>query len=126
MKFLLFILLTVMSTSCSEVVDPNNAKQEVFVADWAIGKWQYLDDKGVKTVVTLYPDGSALGSDQSIGSWFFVDNEIHIVWTNGWQDLIRKGIDYQKLGFAPGVATTDFPTNRSEALKLSKDDLPKK
>ncbi len=89
------------------------------IADWVMGKWQYTDDTGKSTTVVLYPDGSALASDQSIGSWFYMDNTIHIIWDSGWQDLIEKnyGSGYKKLGFAPGVATSSSPSNTSEAVK---------
>lgn len=118
MRYLLIFLLAVMSIACSEITEPSEAKPKSLVPPSVIGKWQYDSDEnnGQKITVTLYPDGSALGSDQSIGSWFY-DGDIHIVWMNGWQDLIKK--EREKLGYAPGVATSDFPTNRSTAVKVS-------
>lgn len=122
MKYLLFILLAVVPVGCSEFTDPDEVKAQTFVPDWVFGKWQYNDNEGKSVVITIYADGSALGNvlsnDDAIGSWFFIDGSLHITWTNGWTDLIEKRDGYTKLGFAPGVATSDVPTNRSKAEKL--------
>ena len=90
------------------------------IASWVQGKWQYTDDKGKSVTVALYPDGSAIASDESIGSWYFIDKTIYIVWDSGWQDLIQPnyGSGYTKKGFAPGVATSASPSNTSEASKV--------
>lgn len=122
MKYLLFMLLAVMPVGCSEFTDPNNANQ-TFVQDWVYGKWQYDNNEGKSIVVTVYPDGSVLGNNilgnnDAIGSWFFIDGTLHIIWLNGWTDLIEKKNGYTKLGFAPGVPTSDVPTNRSKAEKI--------
>lgn len=122
MKYFLLIFLAVLPVGCSEFTNPDSAKAQTLVPDWVFGKWQYNDSEGKSVVVTIYSDGSALGdvlsNDDAIGSWFYTDGSLHIVWTNGWTDLIEKNGDYKKLGFAPGVATTDVPTNRSKAEKL--------
>lgn len=122
LKYLLFALLAIMPVGCSEFTDPNSAKPQSIVPEWVYGKWQYTNNDGKSVVVTIYSDGSALGNilsnEDAIGSWFFIDGTLHIVWTNGWTDLIEKGNGYTKLGFAPGVATSDVPTNRSKAEKM--------
>lgn len=109
------LIVLAFSASCSE----SNASGGK-VADWVMGKWQYTDDKDNKTTVTLYPDGSAIAADESIGSWYYIDKTIYIVWDSGWQDLIEEkyGGGYKKLGFGPGVATSATPTNTSEAAKV--------
>jgi hypothetical protein len=122
-KYLAFIFLAILPIGCSEFTDPGNAKAPTVVQEWVYGKWQYDDHDGKSVVVTIYPDGSVLGNnilsqDDAIGSWFFIDGTLHIVWMSGWTDLIEKKDGYTKLGFAPGVATSDVPTNRSKAVKV--------
>lgn len=123
MKYLLFPVLAILTVGCSEFTDPKEADVHAIVPQWVTGQWQYDNNDGKSATVTVYPDGSVLGSnllgnDDAIGSWFFIDGTLHIVWTNGWTDLIEKGTGYIKLGFPPGVATTDVPANRSKAEKI--------
>jgi len=121
MHYIIFIILALMTVSCSEVIEPGKVDTPSIVPEWVIGDWQFTDDTGYKTTVILYPDGSAIGLDNTIGSWYYIDDTIHIVWTNGWMNLIKKHHQgYIKLGFSPGVATDDPSTNESEATKLSK------
>lgn len=123
MFYLLFALLVVIPTGCSEFTDPKEAKTQAIVPDWVFGKWQYQDNSKKDVTVTIYSDGSALGNilsnEDAIGSWFFIDGTLHIVWTNGWTDLIIQRDGYTKLGYAPGIPTSDVPTNRSKAEKIS-------
>jgi len=119
MQYILFLLLILSSPSCSEVIEPSKVDSPSIIPDWVMGKWQFKDDKGSQTTVTLYPDGSAIGTDDAIGSWYYIDSNIHVIWTSGWMNLIQKNYrGYVKLGFAPGVSTDDPSTNESEATKL--------
>lgn len=123
MKYLLFLLLAVGSAGCSEFTDPSEAKIRAVAPEWVLGKWKYDTNDGKSIEVTIYADGSVLSnnilsSGDAIGSWFFIDGTLHIVWMNGWTDLIEKRDGYTKLGFAPGIPTSDVPTNRSKAEKL--------
>lgn len=123
MKYLLLLLLAVGSSGCSNFTDPNEAKVRAVAPEWVFGKWQYNNNDGKSIEVTIYSDGSVLSNDilsngDAIGSWFFIDETLHIVWMNGWTDLIEKRDGYTKLGFAPGIPTSDVPTNRSKAEKL--------
>ncbi len=120
MKYFIYFLLLAFSPACSEMSESNASGGKI--ADWVIGKWQYTDDTDQSITVTLYPDGSAIGSNESIGSWYFIDKTIYIIWGSGWQNLIEKNYSsgYKKLGFAPGVATSETPSNTSEAIKVNK------
>lgn len=123
MKYLLFLLLGILPLGCSEFTNPKEAKVQAIAPEWVFGKWQYDNNDGKSIIVTIYSDGSALSnnilsSGDAIGSWFFIDGTLHIVWTNGWTDLIEKRNGYTKLGFAPGIPTSDVPTNRSKAEKI--------
>ncbi|MBA3602948.1 MAG: hypothetical protein H0W50_04765 [Parachlamydiaceae bacterium] len=118
MKYFISFMLLAFFPGCSQMSESNASGGKI--ADWVIGKWQYTDDKDKSTTVVLYPDGSAIGSDESIGSWYFIDKTVYIVWDTGWQDLIEKnyGSSYKKLGFAPGIATSTTPSNTSDAVKV--------
>lgn len=120
MKYLIYFFLCALSPACAEMQESNASGGSV--AAWVMGTWQYNDESGKSTTVVLYPDGSALGSNGGIGSWYFIDQTIYIVWDSGWQDLIEKNYasGYTKKGFAPGIATSAFPTNTSEAVKKDK------
>ncbi len=117
------LLLALMSTAigCTGSDNPEKYEKEFFVPAWAEGTWQYNSSEGKKIEVTLYNDGSALGSDDSIGSWYSVEDRVYITWMNGWTDMLKqKGGGYEKLGFAPGVAVDATPTNTSAADKIKK------
>lgn len=119
LKYLIYFLLLAFSPACSEMSESNSSGGSI--AEWVMGKWQYNDDNGKSVTVTLYPDGSAIGSDGAIGSWYYIDNTVYIPWDSGWQNIIQKnyGSGYTKKGFAPGVATSASATNTSEAIKLN-------
>lgn len=108
--------------SCSDIENPEKAESSFFVPSWAAGKWEYLgdkSDKGGNITVTVYNDGSVIGSDDSIGSWFYADGGLYITWMDGWIDVIQeKGSGFIKRGFAPGIATDLTPTNHSDAVKV--------
>src|ERR1700722_8862583 len=109
-----FLLLT----GCSDIENPEKLETEVYIAHWAEGEWLLQNDKGEKVLVTIYPDGSVLGNNDSIGSWFFVERDLYITWMSGWIDLIQnKGSHFEKYGYAPGVPTSATPSNHSEAIK---------
>lgn len=100
--------------------DSETIKKDSAVADWVMGTWQFTDDTDKETSVVLYPDGSAIGADGSIGSWYYSDGQIHLIWTSGWMDLIQKNWagGYEKTGYAPGNSTDGPSTNNSKATKL--------
>ena len=123
MKYFLFLLLLAGQVGCSAFTDPNEAKTPAVAPEWVFGKWQYDNNEGKNIEVTIYSDGSVLSNNilsngDAIGSWFFIDGTLHIVWMNGWTDLIEQRNGYTKLGFAPGIPTSDVPTNRSKAEKM--------
>lgn len=126
---LLFLLPLVVLSACSdgndsEKIDPTKdietIKKDSAVADWVMGTWQFTNDNDKQTTVVLYPDGSAIGSEGGIGSWYYYDRQIHIIWTSGWMNLIQKawGGGYEKTGYAPGDPTDGPSTNKSTATKL--------
>jgi hypothetical protein len=115
-------------TACSDVnnsgkvddkKDLDAIERDIVVADWVLGTWKFNDDNDKETSVVLYPDGSAIGTNGDIGSWYY-DGEIHLIWTNGWMNLIKKGWSggYEKTGYAPGDSTDGISTNKSKAIKL--------
>lgn len=109
----------VFLNGCSDILDPGKVLSETAIPEWVYGKWQYNDDKGKQTTVTIFRDGSALGIDNTIGSWYYIEGGLYIVWMDGWTDVIVKdGGDYKKKGFAAGSATDGPPTNTSPAVKL--------
>lgn len=113
------ISLLLLIAGCSDITDPEKLESEVFVAPWAVGEWMLQNDKGEKVIVTIYPDGSVIGNDNSIGSWFFVREDLYITWMSGWIDLIQnKGSHYEKYGYAPGASLDLKSTNQSEAIKV--------
>lgn len=114
----LFLLSLLLLASCSDTIEPGKAESAVYIPDWAQGVWHYKNKENQSIKVTLYPDGSALGSDRSIGQWYFTHGGLYIVWTDGWTDMIEKdGSSFIKYGFAPGVATDDSASNQSPARK---------
>jgi len=111
--------LLILTAGCSDITNPEKAESEVFVAPWAEGEWEIQNDKGEKITITIYPDGSVLGSDNSIGSWFFVEQYLYITWMSGWVDMIKKQDGhYEKFGYEPGTPTNLKATNQSEAIKI--------
>ena len=101
------------------LVEPGKVLSETSVPNWVYGKWNYNDDKGKQTTVSIFEDGSALGIDNTIGSWYYIEDRLYIVWMNGWTDVITKdGSGYKKLGFKAGSPTDGPPTNTSPAQKL--------
>lgn len=115
--FSFFFLISVGACINANLSDTDT----VYIADWVLGKWQYQNDKEKTAIVTLYPDGSALGDDGSIGSWYFFDRDLSIVWISGWVDVIVKdGESYIKKGYAPGIPTSSAASNESKATKVGK------
>ncbi len=119
--FCSFTCLLVLTAGCSNTTDPEKLESEVFVAPWAEGEWEIQNDKGEKITITIYPDGSVLGSDSSIGSWFFVEQYLYLTWMDGWVDMIKKQDNhFEKFGYEPGTSTDSKATNQSEAIKIKK------
>ncbi len=116
-----FVCLLFLTVGCSDITDPQKLESKVFVAPWAEGEWVIQNDKGEKITITIYPDGSVLGSDNSIGSWFFVEEYLYLTWMDGWVDMIKKQDNhYEKFGYEPGTPTDMKATNQSEAIKIEK------
>ena len=82
-----------------------------------IGKWEAGDGNGSNFFITLEADGSAKKSiGITRGTWSLVDGEAHIVWDDGWRDIIRKrGSRHEKVAFEPGRSFDDQPSNVTEA-----------
>jgi hypothetical protein len=108
-----------LAVGCSDITDPEKLESKVFVAPWAVGEWEIQNDKSEKITITIYPDGSVLGSDKSIGSWFFVEKDLYITWMDGWMDMIKwQDGHYEKFGYEPGTPPDLKATNQSEAIKI--------
>src|SRR5688572_26163546 len=115
--WLLSILLSILIlSSCSDIVDSGSYESETRVPSWIVGNWKLIDENGNPTNVILYQDGSVLGTNDTIGSWYYIDGYLYINWMSGWVDVIhQEGNGYKKSGFAPGVAIDSPPTNQSKA-----------
>lgn len=114
-----FVLLSFLLCGCPDVLSPGKTESEFYLAPWVIGKWKTRDESGVSITLTLLPDGSALGSNEAIGSWYFLETRVYINWVSGWIDVIEKqGNGFVKLGFAPGKPSDGTPTNRAPAEKI--------
>ncbi len=119
LKLSLLTFLLALNIGCSDITDPEKLESEVYIAPWAVGEWVIVNDKGNKITITIYPDGSVIGSDESIGSWFFVEKYLYITWMSGWVDMIKQQEGhYEKYGYEPGTPTDLKPTNQSEAIKV--------
>lgn len=130
-RSLLFSTLTALSftalicVACSDITKPGETESKIDAPQWPLGQWRLEDDKAQSTIVTLYPDGSALATSGTIGSWYFAENQLYILWMDGWMNVIRKERDgYAKMGFAPGVASDSTPSNQSKAVKISDQSPP--
>jgi hypothetical protein len=122
MKKLFFMFVSLVSlVSCSSdapTIETKKTSVPKTLGDWAKGSWRYDGNDGVNVSVQLYPDGSALSNQGGIGSWYFIDNHINILWMDGWTDqLIKSGSEYIKKGYAPGQSSDGSPTNHSTAVK---------
>lgn len=103
----------------SKKSSPNNA------TDWIVGQWRYSNRDGQPLDVSLYPDGSALSNQGGIGSWYYIDKRVYIVWMDGWTDTLKKyGLGYRQEGYAPGIATDFPPSNSSPAEKVDSTPAP--
>lgn len=122
----LVCIAAVMLFGCSNIVEPGKTESEIDAPHWPLGQWQMEDDKQQNTVVTLYPDGSALATSGTIGSWYITEDQLYILWMDGWMNVIHKGWDgsYVKMGFAPGVSSDSTPNNKSKAVKISDKSPP--
>jgi hypothetical protein len=71
------------------------------------------------------PSGDNFASIDAMGSWYFSDGRLYIMWMNGWTTVIAQQGEnrYSKYGYAPGVSTDSSPTDSSAAEKIS-DALP--
>jgi hypothetical protein len=127
-KLILLLIGLLCLGSMSGGCNVGNRESETTLPSWVIGGWRVNDKEGKPITITLYMDGSALSNVSDIGHWYYVDNRVYIVWTNGWTDVIvNESGKYMKLGFAPGVATDTKATNSSKAEKVqASGDLPNK
>lgn len=89
-----------------------------FVGTWNIGE---PDPPGGRPfVMTLNADHSARKSHvpNSLGKWSIVNGEAHVIWSEGWRDIIRReGEGFRKIAFAPGAGFDGQPDNTAVAVK---------
>lgn len=86
-----------------------------------IGTWKLKDTDHSSFNVTLKEDGSCTSTwgVGETGTWKLEGDRVTLSWTDGWHDILIKEKDgYKKLGFAPGVALTDPPSNSSVPEKV--------
>ena len=89
------------------------------ITDFA-GIWTLKDTDHSTFTVDLKADGTCTSTwgPGEVGTWKVEGDRAILSWTDGWHDiLIKETTGFKKLGFAPGVAITDPPSNSSVPVK---------
>jgi len=88
---------------------------EEFVGRWDIGRPK--GEGKPAFVITLSADYSAQKSHvpRATGKWRWINGEAHVVWSDGWRDVLRKeGDRYRKIAFRPGT-NVDSPADNTDS-----------
>ena len=94
--------------------------QAAEISDFS-GAWKLAHTDGSTFTVNLKEDGTCTSTwaGGETGTWKVDGDRALLSWIDGWHDILIKEKDgYRKLGFAPGVAITDPPSNSSVPEKI--------
>lgn len=96
-----------------------------------LGIWKVQDGKAREFFIELKAGGVAASkwaaaaeqNRNEVGTWKLVGGAAHIVWGNGWREVIsRTGEGFVKKAFAPALSLEGKPSNQSSAVKV--DAIP--
>lgn len=107
------------------------AKLIAYQSDF-IGIWELTDEDGDSFLIQIAPDHSVISTyakgENAIvpeeGLWRQNGNELHILYNNGWMDVIKtdKG-GYTKTAYAPGIVPGKKGGKSSPAFKTGRKSL---
>ena len=94
----------------------------------AVGRWQFRHTDGSPFTGRLMPNQTAttdFGKGEH-GIWRWEGNALHMIYTDGWDDVVTREPDgrFIKRAWGPGVDRCGPPSNSGLAERISADPGP--